>query len=112
MAAVRAAEGPLKMPAAAEGATGALLHSPLHGEWVDVPMPGGEAPLRTWVVYPERADRAPVVLVIHEIFGLTDWVRAATKCNSSALKDQCSRNSSFCQCHFTCEFPIADRQIK
>jgi carboxymethylenebutenolidase len=29
-----------------------------------------------WVVYPERRDRAPVVVVVHEIFGLTDWVRA------------------------------------
>jgi carboxymethylenebutenolidase len=29
----------------------------------------------TWVTYPERAGPAPVVLVIHEIFGLTDWVR-------------------------------------
>jgi carboxymethylenebutenolidase len=27
-------------------------------------------------VYPERKDKAPVVIVIHEIFGLTDWVRA------------------------------------
>ncbi len=32
--------------------------------------------MRAWVVYPERRDRAPVVLVIHEIFGLTDWIRA------------------------------------
>ena len=32
-------------------------------------------PITTWVVYPERSDSAPVVLVIHEIFGLTDWVR-------------------------------------
>jgi carboxymethylenebutenolidase len=27
-------------------------------------------------VYPERADKAPVVIVIHEIFGMTEWVRA------------------------------------
>jgi carboxymethylenebutenolidase len=27
------------------------------------------------VVHPERSDKAPVVIVIHEIFGLTDWVR-------------------------------------
>jgi len=31
--------------------------------------------LKTWVSYPERKDNAPVVIVIHEIFGLTDWVR-------------------------------------
>jgi carboxymethylenebutenolidase len=32
--------------------------------------------LEAWVVYPERPDAAPVVIVIHEIGGLTDWVRA------------------------------------
>ncbi len=63
------------LPPDAEGALRALQDSPRHGEWVDVPLAGG-APVRTWVVHPERADRAPVVLVIHEIFGLTDWVRA------------------------------------
>ena len=30
---------------------------------------------RSFVVYPERKDKAPVVIVIHEIFGMTDWVR-------------------------------------
>jgi carboxymethylenebutenolidase len=32
--------------------------------------------VRAWVVYPERKDKAPVVVVIHEIFGLTPWVRS------------------------------------
>jgi carboxymethylenebutenolidase len=31
--------------------------------------------MRTWVVYPERKDKAGVVIVIHEIFGLSDWIR-------------------------------------
>ena len=31
--------------------------------------------MQAWISYPERATRAPVVIVIHEIFGLTDWVR-------------------------------------
>ena len=31
--------------------------------------------MKLWVVYPERKDKAPVVIVIHEIFGLTDWIR-------------------------------------
>jgi carboxymethylenebutenolidase len=53
-----------------------LKNSPRHGEWVDVPMPGSDVKIRTWVVYPETKDKAPVVLVIHEIFGLSDWVRA------------------------------------
>jgi carboxymethylenebutenolidase len=31
--------------------------------------------LRAWVVYPERSTKAPVVLVVHEIFGLSSWIR-------------------------------------
>jgi carboxymethylenebutenolidase len=50
-----------------------LNKSPRHGEWVD--FRSGERTIKAFVVYPERKDKAPVVLVIHEIFGLTDWVR-------------------------------------
>lgn len=50
-----------------------LLKSPRHGEWVD--FKSGERTIKAFVVYPERKDKAPIVLVIHEIFGLTDWVR-------------------------------------
>ena len=64
------------IPASAETAPQALKASPRHGEWADVPLPGGKSKIRTWVVHPERKDKAPVVIVIHEIFGLTDWVRA------------------------------------
>jgi carboxymethylenebutenolidase len=32
--------------------------------------------IRTWVVYPERQTKAPVVVVVHEIFGLSDWIRS------------------------------------
>ena len=31
--------------------------------------------MKLWVVYPERKDKAPVVMVISEIFGLSDWIR-------------------------------------
>jgi carboxymethylenebutenolidase len=48
--------------------------SPRHGEWVDVKQASGPA-LKTWVVYPQVSTKAPVVLVIHEIFGMQDWVR-------------------------------------
>ncbi len=74
-AAAAAARNP-NLPPDGESAREALDRSPRHGEWVDVPVPGGGTPIRTWVVYPERPDRAPVVLVIHEIFGLSDWIRA------------------------------------
>lgn len=71
--------GGVAIPADAEHAVQALGDSPRHGEWVDVrpdAPEAGAAPVRTWVVYPQRSDPAPVVVVIHEIFGLTDWVRA------------------------------------
>jgi carboxymethylenebutenolidase len=72
---VGAGVGAADLPPAADGARAALASSPRHGEWVDVTY-GGGTPIRTFVVYPERSDKAPVVIVIHEIFGLTDWVRA------------------------------------
>jgi carboxymethylenebutenolidase len=58
------------------GALEALNTSPRHGEWVDVALPGSSTPVRTWAVYPERADKAPVVIVIMEIYGLSDWIRS------------------------------------
>ena len=51
-----------------------LNSSPRHGEWVD--MKSGARTIKGFVVYPERKDKAPVVIVISEIFGLTDWVRS------------------------------------
>src|SRR5262245_27092579 len=56
------------LPAGEEGAKARLEKSPRHGEYADVPVAGG-ASIRAWVVYPERKDKAPVVIVIHEIFG-------------------------------------------
>jgi carboxymethylenebutenolidase len=64
------------LPAGEETAKAALESSPRHGEYVDVKVEGGKAPIRTWVVYPERKDKAGVVIIIHEIFGLSDWIRA------------------------------------
>jgi carboxymethylenebutenolidase len=51
-----------------------LNSSPRHAEWVDIKS--GERAIKAFVVYPERTDKAPGVLVISEIFGLTDWVRS------------------------------------
>jgi carboxymethylenebutenolidase len=68
---------PLSGPPPSEGgAAETLAASPRQGEWVDIELAGSERPIATWIVRPEGADDAPVVLVIHEIFGLTDWVRA------------------------------------
>src|SRR5256712_11012319 len=60
-----------------------LNSSPRHGEWVEIKS--GDRKIKAFVVYPERKDKAPVVLVIHEIFGLSDWVRG--------LCDQLAENS-------------------
>jgi len=65
-----------KIPPGEEQAKTALQKSPRHGEYIDLKVEGSEHPLLTWVVYPERKDEAGVVIVIHEIYGLTDWIRA------------------------------------
>ncbi len=62
-------------PAGEDSAKIALDRSPRHGEFVNVTRAGGGAPIRTWAVYPERKDKAGVVIVIQEIYGLTDWLR-------------------------------------
>src|SRR5262249_38870914 len=51
-----------------------LNNSPRHGEWIDIKS--GERTIKAFVVYPERKDKTPVVLVIQEIFGVTDWLRS------------------------------------
>src|SRR5687767_13636759 len=65
-----------KLPPGANDAKARLEKSPRHGEFVDIAVPDMKVPLKTYVVYPESKEKAPVVLVIHEIFGLSDWVRA------------------------------------
>src|SRR5439155_18942206 len=51
-----------------------LNSSSRHGEWVDIKS--GDRTIKAFVVYPERKDKAPAVLAIQEIFGLTDWLRS------------------------------------
>jgi carboxymethylenebutenolidase len=64
-----------KLPADEEGAKQRLNTSPRHYDWVDIDIPSGGPPVKTFVVHPERTDKAPVVIVIQEIFGLSDWIR-------------------------------------
>ncbi len=63
------------LPAGEDAAVARLNASPRHGEWITYDAGGGDS-VKAWVVYPERSDKAPVVVVIHEIFGLTDWIRS------------------------------------
>jgi carboxymethylenebutenolidase len=51
-----------------------LESSPRHQEWVE--LKSGSRTVKAFVVYPERKDKAPVVLLIHEIMGMTDWVQS------------------------------------
>lgn len=75
-AAGAAAQAP-ELPPSGQEAAQRLQSSPRHGEWIMIPA-GGRDSVRAWVVYPEVREPAPVVVVIHEIFGLTPWIRAVT----------------------------------
>ena len=54
-----------------------LARSPRHGEWVMVRVAPNDS-IRSWIVYPERKTKAPVVVVIHEIMGVSNWIRSVT----------------------------------
>jgi carboxymethylenebutenolidase len=51
-----------------------LNNSPRHAEWVDIKS--GDRTIKAFLVFPERKDKAPVVIVTQEIFGVTDWLRS------------------------------------
>ncbi len=50
-----------------------LAKSPRHREWVKVK--NGAREVNSLVVYPESKKKATAVVVIHEIFGMSDWVQ-------------------------------------
>jgi carboxymethylenebutenolidase len=51
-----------------------LEKSPRHLEWITVKH--GERAVHAFIAFPEVKEKAPVIVLIHEIFGLTDWVRS------------------------------------
>jgi carboxymethylenebutenolidase len=53
-----------------------LAKSPRHREWVKVK--NGNREVNSFIVYPETNKKATAVVVIHEIFGMTDWVQQLT----------------------------------
>src|SRR3954471_24570579 len=53
-----------------------LEKSPRHGEWAKVKH--GDREVNCYITYPEVKDKATAVIVIHEIFGLSDWARSVT----------------------------------
>jgi carboxymethylenebutenolidase len=69
----QAAPANAKLPADDMGVVARLAASPRKGEYVNVMVDG--KPMRMWVVHPAGNGKAPVVVVIMEIFGLSDWIR-------------------------------------
>lgn len=71
------AQGSQGLPASASNAAARLQASPRHAEWVKVAWePGSRDSLMAWIVYPKTSSaKTPVVVVVHEIFGLSTWVR-------------------------------------
>jgi carboxymethylenebutenolidase len=61
---------------AQEWARQELEKSPRHREWVSIQHDGRT--VKALVVYPEAKQKTPVVLIIHEIFGLSDWAQEVT----------------------------------
>jgi carboxymethylenebutenolidase len=58
---------------AQDWAKAALEKSPRHREYVS--LKHDSRTVQAFVVYPEVSNKAPVVLLIHEIFGLSDWAK-------------------------------------
>jgi len=56
-----------------EWAKARLDASPRHREYVS--LQSGSRTVQAFVVYPEVKTKAPVVILIHEIFGLSDWAK-------------------------------------
>jgi carboxymethylenebutenolidase len=73
-----ASQGVAGLPPSNNAAAARLAASPRHGEWVKVAWePGSSDSLMAWVVYPStNRAKSPVVVVVHEIFGLSTWVRS------------------------------------
>jgi len=73
---VSASQGTPGLPPSANSAPARLAASPRHGEWVKFPVGQGTSDsVMAWIVYPSSRTKAPVVVVVHEIFGLQTWVR-------------------------------------
>lgn len=69
-------QGTPGLPASNNAAAARLAASPRHSEWVKIAWaPGSPDSIMAWVVFPKTNRKAPVVVVVHEIFGLSTWVR-------------------------------------
>jgi len=65
----------MAIPASATTAADRIAKSPRHAEWVAIKTNATDS-VMAWVVYPERKDKAPVVIAIHENTGINTWTRS------------------------------------
>ena len=72
-----AGTGAIGLPASNGAAAARLAASPRRGEWVKIPFEAGSKDtVMAWVVYPAASGaKAPVVVVVHDIGGLSTWAR-------------------------------------
>lgn len=71
------AQGTPGLPASDASAAARIAASPRHGEWVKIAWSEGSSDsLMAWIVYPMVRTKAPIVVVVHEIFGLSTWIRS------------------------------------
>ncbi len=64
----------LSVNADADSIKDELENSPRHGEWVKITS-ADDREVNAFIVFPEVKEPATSIIVIHEIFGLTDWIR-------------------------------------
>jgi len=73
------------LPAGIFTAKATVLHSPIKGEWVDIPTPGVySGKMHTRITYPDGQGKAGIVVVMQHGPGMDEWMRA--------LGDQLSRD--------------------
>lgn len=65
----------LNLPPKGDNSLKRLNNTPRHGEWISYTADMNDK-VEAWISYPEIKGKAPVVIVIHEIYGLSDWIRA------------------------------------
>jgi len=70
-------QGDMSLPPSAAHSAARLANSPRHGEWAKVAWePGSKDSLMAWIVYPSTNNaKSPVVVIVHEIYGLSTWIR-------------------------------------
>jgi len=81
-----------------------LAKSSRHQEWVKIK--NGAREVNSFVVYPEVKNKATAVIVIHEIFGMTDWVQSLTDQLAEAGYIAIAPDPSSNPCITMCDGPI------